>query len=112
MLCDHDAATVALGDALAVAERRRQRGRAAGFTAKDGGAAPAREMTVPSPMAPPMAPELSVPPGRARAPGHAKRSPSTDLGLRRPWLYALARWACLRALAESRAGGSTRRAAG
>ncbi|MBC3982678.1 sigma-70 family RNA polymerase sigma factor [Streptomyces sp. AC536] len=109
VLCDHDAATVALGDALAVAERRRQRGRAAGFTAKDSGADPAHQMTVPPPMTPPMAPELSVPPGRARAPGHAKRSPATDLGLRRPWLYALARWACLRALAEARAGGAAPR---
>ncbi|MFE6778578.1 sigma-70 family RNA polymerase sigma factor [Streptomyces sp. NPDC057702] len=107
VLCDHDAATVALGDALAVAERRRQRGRAAGFTAKDGGA-PAEYAGVPSPMTPPLSPELSVPPGRARAPGHAKRSPATDLGLRRPWLYALARWACLRALADQRGGPTSR----
>ncbi|MFT2017909.1 sigma-70 family RNA polymerase sigma factor [Streptomyces sp. 796.1] len=103
VLCDHDAATAALGEALAVAERRRLRGRAAGFTAKDGGAA------VPPPMAsaapPPMAPELSLPPGRARAPGPGKHSPSTDVGLRRPWLYALARWSCLRTLTELRAGG-------
>ncbi|MFJ3335155.1 hypothetical protein [Streptomyces sp. NPDC086766] len=53
VLCDHDAATAALGDALALAERRGQR----------------------------------VP----RTPGE-----------RRAWLYALARWACLRALAEAK----------
>ncbi|MFJ1652115.1 hypothetical protein ACIOC2_11995 [Streptomyces sp. NPDC088337] len=53
VLCDHEAATAALGDALAFAERRGQRG-----------------------------------PGTA--------------GERRAWLYALARWACLRKLAEAR----------
>ncbi|MFF9122857.1 hypothetical protein ACF09J_06070 [Streptomyces sp. NPDC014889] len=53
VLCDHDTATAALGDALAFAERRGQRG-----------------------------------PGTA--------------GERRAWLYALARWACLRKLAEAK----------
>ncbi|MGV9252961.1 BACON domain-containing protein [Streptomyces sp. NPDC003697] len=53
VLCDHDAATAALGDALALAERR----------------------------------------------GH--RVPET-VGERRAWLYALARWACLRKLAEAK----------
>ncbi|MGW2614329.1 hypothetical protein [Streptomyces sp. NPDC001500] len=53
VLCDHDAATAALGDALAFAERRGQ-----------------------------------------RMPDAA--------GDRRAWLYALARWACLRKLAEAR----------
>ncbi|MFI1533456.1 BACON domain-containing protein [Streptomyces anandii] len=53
VLCDHDSATAALGDALAFAERRGQRVPAAA-------------------------------------------------GERRAWLYALARWACLRRLAESR----------
>ncbi|GHD96362.1 hypothetical protein GCM10010508_64690 [Streptomyces naganishii JCM 4654] len=53
VLCDHDSATAALGDALAFAERRGQR----------------------------------VP---------------VAAGERRAWLYALARWACLRRLAESR----------
>ncbi|MCX4665356.1 hypothetical protein OG453_01495 [Streptomyces sp. NBC_01381] len=53
VLCDHDAATTALGDVLAIAERRGSRGPAA-------------------------ASEL------------------------RPWLYALARWVCLRALADAR----------
>ncbi|MGN9756138.1 BACON domain-containing protein [Streptomyces sp. SD31] len=53
VLCDHDTATAALGDALALAERRGQR----------------------------------VPEAAAD---------------RRPWLYALARWACLRKLAEAR----------
>ncbi|MFE6178271.1 hypothetical protein [Streptomyces sp. NPDC056464] len=53
VLCDHDAATAALGDVLALAERRGQR----------------------------------VP----EAPAD-----------RRPWLYALARWACLRKLAEAK----------
>ncbi|WP_223146387.1 BACON domain-containing protein, partial [Streptomyces apricus] len=53
VLCDHDTATAALGDALALAERRGQRG-----------------------------PE---------EPGH-----------RRAWLYALARWSCLRKLAEAK----------
>ncbi|GGJ46114.1 hypothetical protein GCM10010121_066850 [Streptomyces brasiliensis] len=53
VLCDHDAATAALGDVLALAERRGQR-----------------------------APEAA--------------------GDRRAWLYALARWACLRKLAEAR----------
>ncbi|MER6208945.1 hypothetical protein ABT159_26095 [Streptomyces sp. NPDC001642] len=53
VLCDHDAATAALGDVLALAERR-----------------------------------------GARAPETA--------GDRRAWLYALARWACLRKLAEAK----------
>jgi DNA-directed RNA polymerase specialized sigma24 family protein len=53
VLCDHDTATAALGDALALAERRGQR-----------------------------APEAAAD--------------------RRPWLYALARWACLRKLAEAK----------
>ncbi|WP_018568841.1 BACON domain-containing protein [Streptomyces sp. PsTaAH-124] len=53
VLCDHDAATAALGDALAFAERR--------------------------------APRLPQDPAEYRA-----------------WLYALARWACLRELAEAR----------
>lgn len=53
VLCDHDTATAALGDALALAERRGQ-----------------------------------------RVPGSAAD--------RRPWLYALARWACLRKLAEAK----------
>ncbi|MEU6277229.1 hypothetical protein ABZ871_33250 [Streptomyces populi] len=53
VLCDHDAATAALGDALALAERRGPRG-----------------------------PEAA--------------------GDRRAWLYALARWACLRKLTEAR----------
>ncbi|MGW2527328.1 BACON domain-containing protein [Streptomyces sp. NPDC001595] len=53
VLCDHDAATAALGEVLAVAERRGQR-----------------------------APEAA--------------------GDRRAWLYALARWACLRKLAEAK----------
>lgn len=53
VLCDHDAATAALGDVLALAERR-----------------------------------------GARAPETA--------GDRRAWLYALARWSCLRKLAEAR----------
>ncbi|MGY6024015.1 BACON domain-containing protein [Streptomyces spinosirectus] len=51
VLCDHDAATEALGDALALAGRR--------------------------------------------------RGPETA-GDRRPWLYALARWSCLRKLAEAK----------
>ena len=51
VLCDHDAATAALGEALALAERRR-------------------------------GPEAA--------------------GDRRAWLYALARWACLRKLAEAK----------
>jgi len=53
VLCDHDAAVAALGDALVLAERRGPRG--------------------------------------VRAPDE-----------RRAWLYALARWACLRKLAETR----------
>ncbi|MGW7612208.1 BACON domain-containing protein [Streptomyces sp. NPDC054766] len=53
VLCDHDAATAALGDALALAERRGPRG-----------------------------PESA--------------------GDRRAWLYALARWSCLRKLTEAR----------
>ncbi|MFF1548328.1 hypothetical protein [Streptomyces sp. NPDC058291] len=53
VLCDHDAATAALGDALAFAERRGQ------------------------------------------------RMPDAE-GDRRAWLYALARWACLRKLTEAR----------
>ncbi|WP_431042924.1 BACON domain-containing protein [Streptomyces sp. P1-3] len=54
VLCDHDTATAALGEALAVSERQRARGR---------------------------------------------RTPA-DGALERPWLYALARWACQRKLAE------------
>ncbi|MFE6621959.1 hypothetical protein [Streptomyces sp. NPDC057740] len=53
VLCDHDTATAALGDVLALAERRGQ------------------------------------------------RVPQTAAD-RRPWLYALARWACLRKLAEAK----------
>lgn len=53
VLCDHDAATAALGDVLAIAERRGSRG------------------------------------------------PAADAELK-PWLYALARWVCLRALAEAK----------
>ncbi|MEU5973132.1 hypothetical protein [Streptomyces sp. NPDC047315] len=53
VLCDHDAATAALADALAVADRQ-----------------------------------------RSRAPEHASR--------RTAWLYAIARWTCLRRLAEGR----------
>ncbi|MEV5958419.1 hypothetical protein AB0M11_32505 [Streptomyces sp. NPDC051987] len=53
VLCDHDAAVAALGDVLALAERRGQR-----------------------------VPEAA--------------------GDRRAWLYALARWACLRGLAEAK----------
>ncbi|MFE6824692.1 hypothetical protein [Streptomyces sp. NPDC057690] len=53
VLCDHEAATAALGDVLAFAERRGQRG-----------------------------PEA--------------------VGDRRAWLYALARWACLRKLTEAK----------
>ncbi|WP_217248036.1 hypothetical protein [Streptomyces sp. AC602_WCS936] len=60
VLCDHDAATAALGDALALAERRGHRG-----------------------------------------PGSAAD--------RRAWLYALARWACLRKLAEAKAKAKQKR---
>ncbi|MFD7704967.1 hypothetical protein [Streptomyces caelestis] len=63
VLCDHDAATAALADALVLAERR----------------------------------------GR-----HVPDEP----GSRRAWLYALARWACLRELAEARRKRRTTHAAG
>ncbi|MCH0565158.1 hypothetical protein [Streptomyces sp. MUM 2J] len=63
VLCDHEAATTALGDVLALAERRGQR-----------------------------VPEAA--------------------GDRRAWLYALARWACLRKLAEARQRHRTGHAAG
>ncbi|MBC7272597.1 MAG: hypothetical protein H5T76_28495 [Streptomyces sp.] len=63
VLCDHDAATAALGDALALAERRGQR-----------------------------APETT--------------------GDRRAWLYALARWSCLRKLAEAKQKRQAHHAAG
>nr|WP_244320264.1 hypothetical protein [Streptomyces incarnatus] len=63
ILCDHDAATAALGDALALAERR------------------------------------------------AHRVPETG-GERRAWLYALARWACLRKLAEAKQRRQATHAAG
>ncbi|MFI8348878.1 hypothetical protein [Streptomyces sp. NPDC085596] len=53
VLCDHDAATAALGEVLVIAERR------------------------------------------------GRRDPQTP-GDRRAWLYALARWACLRGLAKAR----------
>ncbi|MFE6282322.1 hypothetical protein [Streptomyces sp. NPDC057877] len=63
VLCDHDAATAALGDGLALAERRGQ-----------------------------------------RAPDAA--------GDRRAWLYALARWSCLRKLAEAKQKRQAHHAAG
>ncbi|MET8801096.1 hypothetical protein [Streptomyces sp. NPDC004546] len=62
VLCDHDAATAALGDVLALAERRGHR-----------------------------APEAAD---------------------RRAWLYALARWACLRKLAEAKQKRQATHAAG
>ncbi|MFG2586308.1 BACON domain-containing protein [Streptomyces malaysiensis] len=61
-LCEHDAAAVAVGDVLTVAERRPGRGR-----------------------------------GRVNEAGE----------LSRPWLYAVARWACLRKLAERRGRSGT-----
>ncbi|WP_399887059.1 hypothetical protein ACGH7X_21705 [Streptomyces sp. BBFR51] len=63
VLCDHDAATAALGDVLALAERRGHRG-----------------------------------------PG--------SVADRRAWLYALARWACLRKLAEAKQKRPSSHAAG
>ncbi|MEU6194144.1 hypothetical protein [Streptomyces sp. NPDC047061] len=63
VLCDHDAATTALGDVLALAERRGQR-----------------------------VPEAA--------------------GDRRAWLYALARWACLRGLAQAKQKRQATHAAG
>ncbi|GAA4011209.1 hypothetical protein GCM10022384_65400 [Streptomyces marokkonensis] len=63
VLCDHDAATAALGDVLVLAERRGHRG-----------------------------PESA--------------------GDRRAWLYALARWACLRKLAEAKQKRPSSHAAG
>ncbi|MGW7277959.1 BACON domain-containing protein [Streptomyces sp. NPDC054844] len=63
VLCDHDAATEALGDVLALAERRGHRG-----------------------------------PGAA--------------GDRRAWMYALARWACLRKLTEAKQKRQSSHAAG
>ncbi|MFI9761072.1 hypothetical protein ACIHFB_24355 [Streptomyces sp. NPDC051963] len=63
VLCDHDAATAALGDVLALAERRGRHG-----------------------------PEAA--------------------GDRRAWLYALARWACLRKLAEAKQKRQATHAAG
>ncbi|MFH9088631.1 hypothetical protein [Streptomyces sp. NPDC017673] len=63
VLCDHDTATAALGDALALAERR----------------------------------------------GH--RAPGAP-GDQRAWLYALARWACLRKLAEAKQKRQATHAAG
>ncbi|MFC9682517.1 hypothetical protein [Streptomyces sp. NPDC056948] len=63
VLCDHDAATAALGDVLALAERR----------------------------------------GR-----HVPAAPAD----RRAWLYALARWACLRGLAEAKQKRTSSHAAG
>ncbi|MEU4898795.1 sigma-70 family RNA polymerase sigma factor [Streptomyces sp. NPDC044780] len=65
-LCEHDAAAVAVGDVLAVSERRHSRGR-----------------------------------GRGRGRGNR------EVELSRPWLYAVARWACLRKLAERRGGTGT-----
>ncbi|MFJ9567216.1 hypothetical protein ACIRQQ_45175 [Streptomyces fuscichromogenes] len=64
VLCDHDAATAALGDVLALAERRGQ------------------------------------------------RVPEAAGGDRRAWLYALARWACLRGLAQAKQKRQTTHAAG
>ncbi|MEW2304925.1 hypothetical protein AB0958_34065 [Streptomyces sp. NPDC006655] len=63
VLCDHDAATAALGDVLALAERRGQR-----------------------------VPQAA--------------------GDRRAWLYALARWACLRGLAQAKQKRQATHAAG
>ncbi|MEH0424171.1 BACON domain-containing protein [Streptomyces sp. B21-083] len=69
VLCDHDTATAALGDVLAIAERRSPRG-----------------------------------PRGPRVPESA--------GDRRAWLYALARWACLRKLAEAKQKRQSTHAAG
>ncbi|MGW3956126.1 hypothetical protein ACWEKM_35660, partial [Streptomyces sp. NPDC004752] len=63
VLCDHDTATAALGDVLALAERR----------------------------------------------GHREPESADD---RRAWLYALARWACLRKLAEAKQKRQATHAAG
>ncbi|WP_338782156.1 hypothetical protein [Streptomyces sp. DG1A-41] len=63
VLCDHDAATAALGEALALAERRSR---------------------------------------------HVPDAPAD----RRAWLYALARWACLRKLAEAKQKRQSSHAAG
>ncbi|MEU0008199.1 hypothetical protein ABZ079_29040 [Streptomyces sp. NPDC006314] len=63
VLCEHDAATAALGDVLALAERR----------------------------------------------GHRAPEAAAD---RRAWLYALARWACLRKLAEAKQKRQATHAAG
>ncbi|WP_369034050.1 BACON domain-containing protein [Streptomyces adonidis] len=63
VLCDHDTATAALGDVLALAERR------------------------------------------------SPRDPESS-GDRRAWLYALARWACLRKLAEAKQKRQSTHAAG
>ncbi|MFF0385537.1 hypothetical protein [Streptomyces sp. NPDC004286] len=63
VLCDHDAATAALGEVLVIAERR------------------------------------------------GRRDPQTP-GDRRAWLYALARWACLRGLAQARRTRQATHAAG
>ncbi|WP_217140860.1 hypothetical protein [Streptomyces sp. AC627_RSS907] len=63
VLCDHDAATAALGDTLALAERR----------------------------------------------GHRGPASAAD---RRAWLYALARWVCLRKLAEAKQKRPSSHAAG
>ncbi|WP_107500331.1 BACON domain-containing protein, partial [Streptomyces swartbergensis] len=63
VLCDHDAATTAMGDALALAERRGK---------------------------------------------HVPDAPAD----RRAWLYALARWACLRKLAEAKQKRQSSHAAG
>ncbi|MFD4789513.1 hypothetical protein ACFWN1_21130 [Streptomyces sp. NPDC058459] len=63
VLCDHDAATAALGEVLVIAERR------------------------------------------------GRRDPQTP-GDRRAWLYALARWACLRGLARARQQRQAGHAAG
>ncbi|MEO3753343.1 sigma-70 family RNA polymerase sigma factor [Streptomyces sp. B6B3] len=59
IMCEHDAATAALGEALALAERQHERGRA-----------------------------------------------PADPALARSWLYALARWSCLRRLAAGEGAGS------
>ncbi|MFC7217014.1 hypothetical protein ACFQLX_02335 [Streptomyces polyrhachis] len=67
VLCDHDEAVEALGDVLALAERRRRRGLDAG--------------------------------------------PATDAVGLRPWLYSLARWACLRRMSRRdrfRTGGAAK----
>nr|WP_246151060.1 hypothetical protein [Streptomyces qinzhouensis] len=89
VLCDHDTATAALGEALAAAERHH--GRAPG---EDPG-----PRTGPRPDS---RPDSRTGPRTGGGPGGLRTTDDDPAPGRKAWLYALARWTCRRRLAEQR----------